>query len=169
MYFFTNDAFVGGIAGWNNGVIRDCRVSSIYIDGYGHKGGIVGYNYTAGKIIQCAFDGAITNRYVNSEQDYQYSVGGIVGINYYGEITLCHTYGKINFYLNGSECDSRKMQPRMGKLIGTNYGKYNDCASNNYVDTNGLKEVKWKEKWFWTKTFDQRLYCGNDCGEDCKK
>ncbi|MBR4495569.1 MAG: hypothetical protein IKP12_00370 [Acholeplasmatales bacterium] len=172
MCFFVPAVYVGGIAGYNSGTISKCYVYSHNVDGYGNKGGICGINTINGKVIDCIFDGLITNRYEKDDQLEQYSVGGFVGINY-GEVEYCKNYGKIKFSLGNYPetklSDSRTMQPRMGLYIGTNYGTYKGNVSYIDIDTKGLKIVKWETGALWWKktyTFDQTYYCGNECGEN---
>lgn len=171
MCFPVPRAYVGGITGWNVGTIKNCVVQTLNIDGYGHKGGIAGYNGETGKIENCQSYGTITNLYRDSEQEEPYSVGGIVGINK-GSVYNCSNYAKIRFSLGDStntSTDSRVLQPRMGLFIGTNHGSYTNCRNYGSVDTKGLQTVKWTTGSLWWKeehTFYQTLYCGGYCGED---
>ena len=168
MCFFVPRAYVGGITGWNAGRIKYCTVQSVNISGFGHKGGIAGYNDSIGTIENCQVYGKIINRYRDAEQEDQYSVGGIVGINH-GDLYNCSNYAKIEFWCSNTPTESRTLQPRMGLFIGTNYGSYESCRNYGSVDTTGLQTVKWTTGSLWWKEehiFYQTLYCGGYCGED---
>ncbi len=164
----TPSAFVGGIAGWNIGTIRGCSVNISKLDGYGHKGGITGYNYAGGIIENCNVSGKIVNNYVSDEQQTQYSVGGIVGINY-GNVIRCTNNSSISFFYNGVLSQSRVLQPRMGLIIGTNYGNYEGCNNTSRLSKEGLQKVTWQEGILWRKKtyeHDQTLYCKEFVGQD---
>lgn len=79
--------YVGGIAGYNNGTISNCRVLSgrYFVAGRcGYVGGIVGYN-SSGSITNC-------NNYANISGHG--TLGGIFAKNY-GTVVNCINYGTI--------------------------------------------------------------------------
>ena len=113
------NVYSGGIAGYKQrekSII--VRYRYISLDGYGHKGGIVGYNASSGTVTGCKVEGLLSARYSPDEieRTNQYSVGGIVGINY-GKVTNNKNYATLRYVSCGNEGDSRVLQPR----IGSNY------------------------------------------------
>ncbi len=69
---------IGGIAGLNRGLIRNCTFSGA-IAGCRRVGGICGVNGPEGQVESCAAEGTVTG---------QHQVGGIVGENQ-GQVTEC--------------------------------------------------------------------------------
>ena len=69
---------VGGVAGLNRGIIRNCTFSGAAA-GCRRVGGICGVNGQEGRVESCAAEGTVTG---------QHQVGGIVGENL-GEVTEC--------------------------------------------------------------------------------
>lgn len=162
MCFFAPNVYSGGIAGYNNGKINNCSVQIYSLDGYGHKGGIVGYNASSGTITGCKVEGLLSARYSPDEieRTNQYSVGGIVGINY-GKVTNNKNYATLRYVSCGNEGDSRVLQPRIGQIIGSNYGTYSGNTCSGSVDKGVLKTVTWTTGILWwkeTHTHNQAQY-----------
>ncbi len=141
-----NGIDVGGLVGYNEGAIYD-SYNSCYVKGSSYIGGVVGYNYNGtisrsynkGSIIGkenvgglVGFNnGAISDSYNQgsvSGSSYSYSVGGLVGNQYYYRGTIANSYsvGSVSgsFYVGG--------------LVGKNEGK----VWNSYWDmqTSGCEE-----------------------------
>lgn len=76
---------IGGIVGYNNGVLENCSFSG-YIKGRNTVGGLVGWNSTSGMIINSSFKGLI---YGESK------VGGITGYNA-GIVLRCSNDSSVN-------------------------------------------------------------------------
>lgn len=103
-----NNMLVGGISGYNKNKISNCTFSGKLASGHNGDytirsfvGGITGYNY--GTITSCEFaaEASVTDsRIVADNYTYKsYSpqiVGGIVGKNDGGAITLCKSNGSIS-------------------------------------------------------------------------
>ena len=78
----------GGIAGWNDGTITNCRVtSSVTVNGTNaasaQHGGIVGAN-SNGIVSHCIFEGTLTKTFSNPDPEdviLAFAYGGIAGIN----------------------------------------------------------------------------------------
>lgn len=162
MCFFAPNVYSGGIAGYNNGKINNCSVQIYSLDGYGHKGGIVGYNASSGTVTGCKVEGLLSARYSPDEieRTNQYSVGGIVGINY-GKVTNNKNYATLRYVSCGNEGDSRVLQPRIGQIIGSNYGTYSGNTCSGSVDKGVLKTVTWTTGILWwkeTHTHNQAQY-----------
>ena len=119
---------VGGIVGWNNGLIINSSVTGT-IRGVGLIGGIVGNNYRNGHINHSfssvtmiasgnsvgGLAGAssyakIDNSYAIGSTQGLGSVGGFVGFFYYGEIDNSYSSGNVNGSSN------------IGGLVGYNKG-----------------------------------------------
>ena len=109
-----NNYSVGGVCGYSNGIITDCANSGA-VSGSNESewvGGICGY--TKGSITDCANSGAVSGS--------NYYVGGICGQNY-STITDCTNSGAVSgsyFYVGG--------------ICGQNNSTITDCANNGKVD-----------------------------------
>ena len=78
-------AYLGGIAGSNEGTILDCSFRGT-VEGKRQAGGIAGVNEAAGSIYNCTAEGAVTG---------EKSTGGIAGQNS-GAITGCTNKSAVN-------------------------------------------------------------------------
>jgi len=90
---------VGGIAGYNSGLIEECYTAlTLETRGESHVGGVVGWN-----------DGTVRNCYCGSQVrgETGYNTGGIVGKND-GIVEKCYNYGHVKY-------------SGVGGLIGENY------------------------------------------------
>ncbi len=117
---------VGALAGWlEEGTITNCYVEGGSVSGNEDIGGLVGSNQDI-----------IANCYANSVVDCN-SGGGLVGINWIGEITNCYSAGSIS----GNEW--------VGGLAGCNVGTITNCYSAGSVAANdivgGLVGENWGE------------------------
>ena len=100
---------VGGVAGYNSGIIENCYVTGV-VTGGESVGGIAGYN--GGEIRNCYTTCNITGS--------GFSVGGIAGLNSVGRnIANCYTTGIIS----GTD--------RTGGIVGHNYGTVDRCVALN--------------------------------------
>lgn len=126
---FTGYDKVGGIAGYNLGTIRNCRVESTVAIKAGnnsamHHGGIVGNNHN-GPIIGCVSAARILN---NNKTNHQHC-GGIVGHCYGGTVRDCLYIG------NTVEAADKK-----GAIVG--HAENNPTYANNYYTANNLGGVE---------------------------
>ena len=107
----TGSLVVGGICGYNNGIITDCANNG-KVDGNNNcVGGVCGYNN--GIITDCANSGAVSGS--------NYYVGGICGQNY-STITDCTNSGAVS----GS-------YHYVGGICGQNNSTITDCANSGAV------------------------------------
>ncbi len=83
----NTDSYVGGIAGYNNGMILNCANTANISGNLRHTGGIAGYNYNG--IYYCYNTGSIS-----SQGTFQPVVGGIAGYSD-GNIEQCYNTGTI--------------------------------------------------------------------------
>lgn len=110
--------YCGGIAGTNHGTIIGCSVSGNVIIGGRDAGGIVGVNFSSGKIIGCYNLASVT---ANGTKDSYYGAGGIAGrfgegTDKGGVILGCYNIGDISTNLyKGPICG------------GVNKGHFEDC------------------------------------------
>jgi len=105
----------GGIAGWNEGLIRNCFVDG-NIDVLFDGGGIVDSNQETGTIMGCYFSGKI---------NVSHTAGGIAGTNY-GEIKHSYNEGGIKGGVGS------------GGIVGVNYRVIENAYNTGYVsDYNG--------------------------------
>ncbi|MCR4920500.1 MAG: hypothetical protein K5945_02160 [Bacteroidaceae bacterium] len=112
-----------GIFGYNNGIIKNLKVTDPYILGGDCTGGIAGYN--AGVIENCRVDNQRGILY--GENDHS-CYGGIVGYNVYGgNVGYCLYLGRI---VDGTE------------FVGAIAGKNNEGAlSSNLYHHNGYQTI----------------------------
>ena len=105
----TKGEFVGGIVGYNKGIIENCQVIESTIMGNNYVGGIVGYN--DGNIINCGFYsssidgtnylGGIAGYNNGNMENISVEAGAITGAGYIGGITGLNNNSIINCSANG--------------------------------------------------------------------
>jgi ankyrin repeat protein len=125
------EAFVGGFAGVNRGVLKNCAIRGVVSAFSGHMatGGIAGLN--DGLVANCSSIVAIEAT----------NAGGLVGWNRYGVIENSEANADIRaIRLSGGD-DERKL----GGLAGINNGVMRNCSGqgNIYTGRNGLHPVSW--------------------------
>lgn len=106
-----NDSrFLGGIVGWNNGIVSDCFSTGTLTTGVGsiYLGGLAGYN-NGGGISNCFATGIVTSG------SNPFFLGGLAGLNSYGAINNCYSAVIVT-----------GQKPYVGGLLG-----YNDGGSIN--------------------------------------
>lgn len=132
---------VGGIAGDNRGVIKNCSFSGV-VSGEDAVGGIVGINREQGLVSECSFQGTIRG---------EKQVGGIVGENL-GTISECINSGYVNNTSEKTEItldvvgmdmlldvqtvnssDIANAPTNIGGIAGYSSGFINDCSNNKTV------------------------------------
>lgn len=139
-----NNSTAGGIAGENNGTIKNCK-ANVHIYSTGDTGGITGRN--SGLIDNCYFDGSIGIYVANNNGGKTVrSWGGVVGYSYDGEVKNCNNikvkfnyYGENEMYHNytifkmHSYCD---LQIKVGTIIGhkSKSSKMNNCSAEKGCD-----------------------------------
>ncbi len=167
---FSNTS-IGGIAGNNSGEISECKNSG-EIEGYAYIGGITGSNYSSinnsintgdisgtssvggingqnHEIINNCHNSGIING-VNYSTFTSSTVGGLVGMNRYGEIMLCINNGNVfgNTYVGG--------------FAGVNWGTIKNSGNNGNItggsNTGGFAASN-------TRTIKQCYNTGNVTGE----
>lgn len=116
--YTTNNKWVGGVVGWNEGTVSGCTVVSGSVMGRETTGGVVGNN--VGIITGCSVLCTVTGRLV----------GGVVGMNN-GTVTACYSTGAV------TATDSPQYA---GGVVGANNGTVTACyhatgtvSSNMYV------------------------------------
>ncbi|AEF86450.1 glug [Treponema primitia ZAS-2] len=106
----TSDLFVGGVAGYNEGIITDCSNSGTVTSESYYAGGVVGNN-NYGSITACYNTGSVSgNGYA----------GGVVGSNS-GPITACYNIGPVS----GNS--------QVGGVVGSNSGPITACYNTGPV------------------------------------
>ena len=108
-------SYIGGVAGYNFGIIINCYNTGSISGGDGaFVGGVAGYNYE-GTITNCYNTGSI-----NSIDNAR--VGGIAGSNY-GTITNCYNTGSI----------SGRDNANVGGVAGYNFGIITNCYNTGSI------------------------------------
>jgi hypothetical protein len=94
----TGNAFVGTLAGWNHGAVRDSYFTGSVTGNY-VAGGLVGLN-----------DGTVSNSYSTASVTGNSSIGGLVGASFSGTVSNSYSTGGVT----GNNCT--------GGLVGGNGG-----------------------------------------------
>ncbi len=114
----TGGIYVGGLVGYNGGLVTDSNVSG-KVNGQGYVGGLAGINHLSG-LIEQSFSSATVEGEVY--------VGGLVGINDDANVSSSFTNGEVKYFGFGIAA---------GGLIGMNFeGRLNDSYS--YSEVSGL-------------------------------
>lgn len=162
-----NPEMIGGLVGYNNGLISECYAAGDVIDVYAIVGGLVGYNYL-GTISNCYALGdvsgtsrvgglvgdsrqTITDSYASGSVSGSSGVGGLVGLL---EGTVS------NSYASGSVSGTNLL----GGLVGQLYGE--GVVSNSYYDaeTTGQSDTGKGVPKTTAEMVDQNIYSGWDFG-----
>ncbi|SFR65038.1 M26 family metallopeptidase [Anaeromicropila populeti] len=141
------DSYVGGIAGYSEGIIKNCSMDGI-VSGSNYIGGIVGYN-NRGSVKEC-----FSLQDINGVS----YAGGIAGYNYTGTIISCESISTITgtYYVGGmagysnlgmvADCNSFTSvngKSYVGGIIGYNNGATIEICSNlAEADGNVLELIK---------------------------
>lgn len=109
-----------------DGEIRNLGVEDVNITGYNYVGGLVGLNYKDKK-NNFRDGGLISNCYsTGNVNGTDYDVGGLVGRNLYGMLTVCHASGAVSG------------EDYVGGLMGNNYyGTLTGCYASGSVSGTG--------------------------------
>lgn len=118
---FTVSAWIGGIAGANNGIIKNCSIKSGSINSWRFAGGIVGTNFNL--VINCENHGSI-NSSACSGGICGYNYGSIIDCNNYGDVTGNEGSGGIVGYNGGFNETDNCFEVKMG-FINHCYNKAN--------------------------------------------
>jgi hypothetical protein len=143
----TGFYYVGSLVGLNEGKVSNCSATGKVL-GEENVGGLVGMNEEGSVIENCSADVAIEIK----NDDYAFSVGGLVGYNFYGIVTnsfargiilgstdTYYTGGLAGFHRGGkiSGCYANVDVSGfrfIGGLIGQNEGDVNSCYSTGDVN-----------------------------------
>ena len=160
------DAGTGNIVGSLVGSLREGKITGCYVEGgsisgiYG-VGGLVGDNggtinncystgrvwgdWSVGGLVGLNYDGTITNCYSTGSVSGNGTVGGLAGYNWAGTINNCYASGDVS---GGDD---------VGGLVGQNLGDISDCYSQSdvsgtyyiggLVGKNGYCKGSWWCKW----------------------
>ncbi len=115
-------AFVGAVAGINEGDIADCRTTGV-VTGSSVVGGLAGRNI--GRVQRCHNAGLVKGIGASGSQ-----VGGLIGSNG-GDVTQCSSSGQVTgdwLYMGEPAGES------VGGLAGSNSGMVSDCYSTSSVE-----------------------------------
>jgi hypothetical protein len=107
-----NDDYTGGLAGYSAGTITDCNASVTVIGNNSYVGGLAGFNYE-GSVSDCCAAGTVNG---NS------NVGGLVGRNFQGNIANCCACGAVEGSDYGGE---------IGGLVGSSTGDIESSTISN--------------------------------------
>ena len=122
---------IGGIAGENYGLIKDCSFKGV-VKGNDYVGGIVGMNQLSGNVSFCTSEGFISGVHFT---------GGICGENM-GNIANCRNEAMVNTTNTDTEItvDSMESLNKVLSLIKNGIDKEDDEASSDVTvsDTGGI-------------------------------
>lgn len=150
IFVIRNRARVGGIAGYNNGIIRTCNNNGVSVHGRGEVGGIAGCNEGNGVTIGYIYNVINLGRVFYLWQTTNGYAGGIVGNLVSGKIETCYNYGIIS-YDNTYNPGNLSIQPRIGQVAG--FRSLTASTVINYTYTGFVNTG--------TLSGDQLLYAGN--------
>ncbi len=126
-----NPVIIGGIAGENYGLIKDCSFRGV-VKGNDYIGGIVGMNQLSGNVSFCSSEGFISGVHFT---------GGICGENM-GNIANCRNEAMVNTTNTDTEItvDSMENLNKVLTLIKNGISKEDDEASSDVTvsDTGGI-------------------------------
>lgn len=139
-FFITSKSNIriGGITGYNKGIIDECVNEGTTLFGSGDMGGIAGASVNndskPAKISNCINKGSVYYYWKDSNR----SVGGIVGYQESGTILNCENVDDtiISFEIDAGK--SKVIQPNMGQIVGHSQGEVIGSKSAGNVDTSGL-------------------------------
>jgi len=148
----SGSRYIGGLAGYNLGIVQRCSIAGI-VKGGTQVGGLVGSN--RGSIIECSTSGQvagdqevggivgynskdISSSYSTSNVQGNNSVGGIVGKDGYPLVWTIHPAPPPGFVPLPADCSisscyfngSVEGQEQVGGLVGYNGGLIKFCYSN---------------------------------------
>ena len=124
LFVYTSNAVVGGVAGINYGIVKNCYNEGL-VFGNSYTGGVIGVGYS-GSVIDCYNTGKVDGGYSTTSG----CAGGIAGINYSGSITGCYNEGIII----GEGSPEAYAGGIVGKLQGT---KIENCYNLGAVSGKG--------------------------------
>lgn len=127
-----NQLAVGGIAGENYGIIRNCSFEGM-VDGYDYSGGIVGYNEKPGVISGCESAGLVSGIHFT---------GGIAGYNQ-GLVSGCANNSQVNITsvdetLAKKDFDISEYANNLRDLFGSNNKHGSTSVLESTIDTGGI-------------------------------
>ena len=128
-YFRLKEGYdVGGIVGYNSGIIRNCYNEAMVInlyDGINYLGGICGVN-EGGTIIGCYNKGKVANSFLGTR------AGGICGRST-NKILNCYNTGSVTGgYMVGGICGSNASSTTSGRIENCyNIGTINTIINDN--------------------------------------
>jgi hypothetical protein len=109
----SGNNYVGGLAGFNEGIITACYVTGTVTGNNDYTGGLAGYS--ASTITDCNSSVTVAGN--------NFYVGGLTGFNYEGSISDCCSAGTVN---GNSD---------VGGLIGRNFqGNITNCCASGKVE-----------------------------------
>ncbi len=135
----SNEDFVGGIAGENYGLIENCTVTANIESNHDDVGGIVGHNLDTGTVKGCHVTGLVKGT------GSAIRIGGIAGRNNHDIDGAGHPYyGTItNCWVEAdvsSECT--EYAARLGGICGLNFANVSYCCmTGNVSHASGNSEV----------------------------
>ena len=120
---------VGGVAGSNEGVIRNCSFSGV-VSGESAVGGIAGRNGPGGELALCSAVGSVTG---------QNGTGGIAGRSY-GLLLECENRARVNTSGPGPAAglDSLNVGEALSQLAAPSDGEDSGLLPGSHSDTGGV-------------------------------
>ena len=129
------DAYTGGIVGYNGGTVEGCTNKcdvTVSANDYAYTGGITGINY--GTVSYCNNSGCVSGQTTVSDMP-SVNTGGVVGYNAAGDISNCYNTGAVTGSGGGSYYF---LIVNTGGVVGQNYyGTVSDCYNTGAVTAIG--------------------------------
>ena len=129
------DAYTGGIVGYNGGTVEGCTNKcdvTVSANDYACTGGITGINY--GTVSYCNNSGCVSGQTTVSDMP-SVNTGGVVGYNAAGDISNCYNTGAVTGSGGGSYYF---LIVNTGGIVGQNYdGTVSYCYNTGVVTGSG--------------------------------
>jgi hypothetical protein len=133
---YTNLSYVGGVAGLNQGTVKNCYVTGEINSENANIGGVVGSNggtvqncfatcnvlgaYNVGGVVGYILEGKVINCYATGNVfGYTNLIGGVVGGAFYSEIINCYATGIV----------SGENIQLVGSVVGAFTGTLQNCVA----------------------------------------
>lgn len=125
----TGYTYAGGLFSYNRGTVKNVKMENCTLTASATSsnlfcGGIVGYNSSGGKIINCSFSGSVSGSTAAANRE-EY-VGGITGLNL-GTVEDCRNYASVTADATGAS------DIYAGGIVGNNNTTIKNCLNEGKI------------------------------------